>query len=236
MRRNWGAQWNIASMKYLLDSGPDLLFKSAIAKVDSHDCIVLGAGKEVALVNEYCPNIIGINLSKETLQRIRRFNTHRILADAQKLPIKDSCVDLVVCKSALHHFSNLNDSILEIKRVTVQRSYVFLYEPGLLNIIAFLGRKVFPTNIHDPTERPFVLSILRRTLAKHFEIVNEMEFFVFVHIIPILENALKLTSHPRLLKGLSSFDELLCKTFFKNFCWIMTFTLRKKYSLTKKNM
>lgn len=222
-------------MGNMLNSGPNHFFRSALLRANSNGCLVLGAGSEVELVNEYCDNIIGINVSRATLQRIKRFNANLILGDAQRLPLKDSCVDLVICKSALHHFSNLNTSLLEIKRVTVHGSYVFLYEPGLLNMIAFFGRKIFPTDIHEPSEKPFILSSLRRLLDKHFDILNEKEFFVFVHSIPILEKAFKIKVYSSLLRWLLRFDELLCRTYFKNFCWVMTFTLRKKMSFASAN-
>lgn len=164
-------------MAYLVNSGPNSLFRSVLSRAGSHECLVLGAGNEVGLVSEFCNDVVGINVSRETLQRIKRFNANLILADAQRLPIKDACVDLVVCKSSLHHFSDINHSVLEIKRVTMQGSYVFLLEPGLLNIIAFFGRKLFPTNIHEPSERPFIPANLKKVLAKQFEVVNETDFF-----------------------------------------------------------
>ena len=215
-------------MGCLLDSGPNPLFRSALSSADSHKCLVLGAGSEVGLVSGFCDYIVGVNVSREELQRIKRFNANLILADGQRLPIKNSCVDLVVCKSTLHHLSDLSYSVLELKRVTSIGAHVFLYEPGVLNFIAFLGRKLFPTNIHDPSERPFNPFNLRKVVAQHFEVINETDFFLFVHIIPLLEKNLNVSHHPRLLRGLSSFDALLCRTFLKNFSWIIVFTLRKK--------
>jgi SAM-dependent methyltransferase len=215
-------------MNYLLDSGPNVLFRNALSKGGRHECLILGAGSEMGLVSEFCSNIVGINVSRETLQRIKRFDADLILADAQRLPLKDACVDLVVCKSTLHHLSDLSHSVLEIKRVALSNAHIFLYEPGVLNFIAFLGRKLFPTDIHDPSERPFNPSNLRKVVTKHFEVNNETDFFVFVHIIPILEKKLNVPNNPRLLKGLSSFDALLCRTFLRNFSWILVFNLSKK--------
>ena len=230
LRRKWGAQWNKQSMNYLLNTGPNYSFESALLNAQSHNCLVLGAGNEVGLINEFCDNIIGLNVSRETLKRIKQFGINLILADAQQLPIKDNCVDLVVCKSSLHHLSDLNGSILGIKRVAVSGSYVFLYEPGLLNIIAFFGRKVFPTDIHEPSEKPFIRTNLRNSLVAEFEVINEADFFLFVHVFPILEKKLNMALPLWLLKGFSTFDAMLCRTFLKNLSWVLTFTLRKKPS------
>jgi SAM-dependent methyltransferase len=215
-------------MKCLFDSGPDMIFRGFLSSVANDKCLVLGSGSEVELVSEFCDDIVGVNVSLEALRRIKRFDVDLILADAQSLPIKDSCVGTVVCRSTLHHLKDLNQSVLEIKRVTANGSNVFLYEPGLLNFIAFLGRTLFPTNIHESSEKPFIQANLRNVVAKQFEVVNETDFFVFVHAIPILEKALNSAVHPRLLKWFSTFDALLCRTFLRNLSWIMVFTLRKK--------
>lgn len=227
MKRKWGAQWNNQSMKYLLDSGPIVSFRSFLSDAKKNRCLVLGSGNEVEIVSEFCNDVVGVNVSLEALKRINRFNVNLILADAQRLPIKDSCMDRVVCKSTLHHL-DLSQSLLEINRVTTKGSNIFLYEPGLLNFVAFLGRKVFPTNIHEPSEKPFIQANLRKALNNQFELIKENNFFVFVHSIPILEKALNLATHPRLLKWCSNFDAFLCRTYFKNLSWIMTFTLIKK--------
>ena len=103
---------------------------------------------------------------------------------------------------------------------------IFLYEPNVLNFIAFLGRKLFPTNIHDPTEKPFNPFKLRDVIEKNFTVLNETDFFVFVHAIPILQKKLKIPPNLFILNSLSIFDSFLCKTFFKNFSWILVFTLK----------
>lgn len=200
MRKNWGGQWDNQSMAYLLDSGPTPLFRNAISKINHNRCVVLGAGSEVSLVSEYCNNIVALNISREQLQSLKKFSVDLILADAQRLPLKESCTDLIVCKSTLHHLTDLNESIQEIKRVTSSNSEVFLYEPNLLNFIAFLGRKLFPTNIHDPTEKPFNPFILRRVINDNFNVVNETDFFVFAHLFPIIQKKIELTKKSMVLK------------------------------------
>ena len=138
-----GRAMELTKYELSFDSGPNRIFRNTLSNNKSHKCLVLGIGNEVGIISEYCDNVIGINISPEYLQKIRGFNADLILADAQMLPIKDSCVDLIVCKSSLHHLTDLNHSVLEIKRVMIQGSYFFLYEPGLLNIIAFFWSKAF---------------------------------------------------------------------------------------------
>jgi SAM-dependent methyltransferase len=226
-RKKWGEQWDTQSMNCLLDSGPNPLFRNALSAVTHQKCLVIGAGGEVSLVGGFCNNIVAINIARDSLQKIRKFNADLIIADAQRLPLKDSCVDMVVCKSTLHHLSDLNYSIREIKRVASVGSDIFLYEPNVLNFIAFIGRKLFPTDIHDPTEKPFNPFKLRKVIQKNFKVLNETDFFILVHAIPVLQKKLRIPANLRILSALSILDAFLCKTFFKNFSWIIVFTLRK---------
>ncbi|MGD6934229.1 MAG: class I SAM-dependent methyltransferase [Candidatus Bathyarchaeia archaeon] len=228
MRKKWGDQWNNHAMGYLLNFGPNPTFKEALSKAKSQKCLVLGAGHETELVKKYCQDIIGVNVSREQLQSIKRYGVDVIVCDAQRLPIISCAVDLVVCKSTLHHLNDLNYSVLEIKRVAMNDAYVFLYEPGMLNFVAYLCRKFFPTDIHDPTEKPFNLNDLRSVLSNNFDIVFEKEFFLIVHVVPVLGKRFKLLTDTRLLKGICGLDALLCRTFLKKFFWIFVFTLQKK--------
>jgi ubiquinone/menaquinone biosynthesis C-methylase UbiE len=216
-------------MNYLLDSGPNPMFRFALSKVSNRKCLVLGIGGEIGLISKFSNDIVGINISREELRKIKRFNACLVLADAQSLPIKQSSVDFIVCKSTLHHLRNLDHSVHEMSRVIRKGSYVFLYEPGLLNPIAFFGRKFFPTEIHDPSEKPFNPISLRKVLMKNFKIINETDFFLFAHIVPILSKRSKNFRSPDLVRRISNIDAMLCKTFLKNFCWILIFILRKEY-------
>lgn len=215
-------------MDFILKSGPYPLFRSVLSKAANKTCLVLGAGYEVSMVNEYSKKVIGINISKKNTKKIRHLNVDPIIADAQKLPIKDSCISLVICKSALHHFNDIHGSFLEMNRVADKNAYFYLYEPGLLNVIAYFGRHVFPTEIHEPSEKPFIPSNLRKTVVSHFDVVTEKGFFIFVHAFPILEKLLNIKSQQNMLKLLMIFDNLLSGTYFRNLCWVITFILKKK--------
>jgi len=186
----------------------------------------VGAGGELGMVSEYCSSI-GVNLSPDHLKEAKRFQADLILCDARRLPLRQSCVDLIVCKSTLHHLGDLSLPLSEWHRVLRNESLVFLFEPGVLNFIAFLGRKLFPTDIHEPSENPLNPFHLRKALTKNFETLNETEFFLFVHMVPLLARYVKIIKNIKFLRLLSNIDTLFCKTYLKNFSWIMTFTLRK---------
>lgn len=214
-------------MNYLLELGPYTLFRNVLVDASNGRCLVLGAGGDLRIVSGFSASIVGINLSLHDLQSARRFKADLILCDARRLPLKLSCIDLVVCKSTLHHLGDLNLPLSEWNRVLRNGSLVFLFEPGMLNFVAFLGRKLFPTDRHESSEKPLNPFPLRMVLAKNFEILNETEFFLFIHIIPILGKYLRILKGHQFLRATSNIDAFFCRTILKNFCWILTFTLRK---------
>lgn len=214
-------------MYYLLELGPNNSFNKALSKFHACRCLVLGAGSEVPLVERFSKDIIGVNISRKELLQIKRSKTSLILGDAQQLPLIQLFFDLVVCKSTLHHLTNLNAAVLELSRVLRKGGHVILYEPGLLNPISLLGRKSFPTDIHVTYEKPFIPSGLKRLTKLHFRFVNESYFFLFVHIFPILGKWMNFFRDTRVLKAFYDFDALLCRTPFRNLCWILVFVLEK---------
>jgi hypothetical protein len=115
-----------------------------------------------------------------------------------------------------------------LSRVLRERGNVIIYEPGLLNVVALFGRKLLPTDIHVTYEKPFIPSDLKKILTKLFRVVSENYFLLFVHIFPIVGKWIYFLRDIRLLIPLYDFDALLCRTAFKNFCWILVFVLRKR--------
>ena len=218
-------------MGYFEALGPISLLKDVLLKNSNRRCLIVGAGGETHLVSKFSDDIVGVNISLEELRRVKQLKTNLILGDAQSLPIKKCSVDFIVCKSTLHHFDNLNVAMSEMNRVLRKGSYIVLYEPGLLNPIAFFGRKFFPTDIHESSERPFNPIGLRKLLIKHFQVISEKDFFLFAHIIPILGKRLNFLGNHRFLSAIFDLDALFCKTFLRNFCWIMVFVLRKDHGV-----
>ncbi|MFB3889925.1 MAG: class I SAM-dependent methyltransferase [Candidatus Bathyarchaeia archaeon] len=195
----------------------------------NESCLVLGAGPETAQISELAHDTLGINICMDELRAIKDsgVDAHLIRADAQKLPLKSSYFGFVLCRATLHHLGNLNGALTELNRVLKRGSHVYLHEPGILNFAAFLGRRFFPTDIHDPTEKPFNPIVLRKTLLKNFKIVKEEDLFIYAHVFPVLGKRLPLLNNRHLLKAMFGLDNALSKTFLGNLCWIFIFVLRK---------
>jgi SAM-dependent methyltransferase len=227
LKAKWGSQWNEKSMDALFNSGPTPSLTQAIHNSKNKRCLVLGAGGETRLILQN-NEIIGINISRQELDPIKCLNTYLIICDGQYLPLKESCVSYVFCKSTLHHLPNLDQALNEMVRVSEPSTSYFLYEPGILNFFAFIGRKFYPTEIHDPTEKPFIPSVLNKKLSRKFVINDQQYYFIFVHILPILGRRLSILNNDNLLKKALYIDSLLCKTPLKELCWLMIFNLKRK--------
>ena len=84
--------------------------------------------------------------------------------------------------------------------------------------------RVLPENIRDLLKEPIGRLVDEKQLLK---ILDEEEFFLFVHVFPILGKWLKVFGSQRFLRAMLRFDTDLCKTFLRNFCWVYIFLLEK---------
>jgi SAM-dependent methyltransferase len=226
--RGWGAQWNTDAMEYLLDSGSGVSLGRIFAENCTGTCLILGISSEASLVNPFSSDVVRINISREELEHSRE-NAMLILADAHHLPFKQSSFDTIVSKSVLHHFTDLNGAMTELKQVLRESGFFVLFEPGLLNHIAFFGRKLFPTDIHVDSEQPFVPTSLKKLLV-NFKIIEDEYHYLFVHLFPILAKYVVLFRKNSLLHLFYYVDAFLCRTLLRNTCWVLIFLLRKNGS------
>jgi SAM-dependent methyltransferase len=225
---DWGAQWDNQAMAYLLNLGSISSLKRALSNNCTGFCLMLGLASESTLVDSMSSEVVGINISRKELLKSKG-NAELILADAHYLPFTACSFDTIVSKSVLHHFTNLFRAVTELKLVLRQGGTILLYEPGILNPIAFFERKILPTEIHVESERPFIPNSLKKFLVGlDFEIVEEEYFFIFSHIFPVIGKYVFLFRKKCVLSLAYHLDELFCRTFLRNLCWILVFVLRKK--------
>jgi len=149
------------------------------------DCLVLGceSGEDIEDFEELANKIVGVDISThQILKASIKFKKHDfIVCDAENIPFRDGSYDVVFCKLILHHLLNITKAIVEINRVLRQSSILFIaYEPCLLNLIVVIGRKFFPSNIHTPSEKPFIPFKLRKLLKNNGFIEKQVRLFLFV--------------------------------------------------------
>lgn len=225
--RSWGSQWNKQSMDYLLKLGSNSSLERYVGEICTGNCLVLGAGSETNLVARYSDAIVGINICREELLRIGGRRTELIIADAHWLPFREASFDAIVSRSVLHHLS-IYVAMKELRQVLRKGGNVILYEPGLLNPLAFFGRQFFPTDRHVASEQPFIPSSLKKVIFSfEFKIIKEEYYYLFVHFFPIIAKWVAFFKKSDILKLSYRFDALLCRTFLKNLCWILILVLKK---------
>lgn len=78
--------------------------------------------------------VTGLDFSKQML----KINPHNklVYGDAENLPFPDESFDITFCSSLLHHLSNPEKAIQEMKRVA--KKYIIISEPNRNNPLLFL--------------------------------------------------------------------------------------------------
>jgi len=133
--------------------------------------------------------------------------------DALRLPFKDSTFQVVAARAVLHHFpTSLDVSMAELNRVLAPGGRLIVEEPCSGNPLAALARKAFPTDRHDPGERPVSIYAMTRAVEASFEAVEVKPYFLFSYVAPHLisrmPGALKILSR-RLAQTVYSADQHL---------------------------
>jgi len=225
----WGEQWNEKLMNYLLSTklDRDVLDMAKICLENKDILIIGGGGSESKIVNSVpCKSISVINISEKEIERYREYYpkfTKFFVMDAEKTDFNNASFDVVLAHSILHHLE-LNAALTEIKRLLRPNGIFFIAdEPIALNIIAFIGRKFFPTNIHTPDEKPFIVYEFRKKIKKYgFKEINFKTYYLFSLLIPIFSKYIK-TSTQKLKKiidiALLVEDILIRLPYIKEFCW-----------------
>jgi ubiquinone/menaquinone biosynthesis C-methylase UbiE len=84
---------------------------------------------------------ISLDLIKKAKEKIGGLGVSFIACDAERLPLKDGCIDSLIGVSILHHL-DLNITIPEIARVLKPAGKIGFSEPNILNPQVFLTKKI----------------------------------------------------------------------------------------------
>jgi len=236
-RPEWGEQWDLDLMEYLDAKGPTSFFNNMLTQKAEDPCIVLGLASEEEMLGEFFKNVVGVNIAKDELMRIKKgsIDYNLIVCDAESLPFRNSCFKNVVSKAFLHHVDTLKE-IKEISRITADKGFLYLWEPGKFNPIAFIARKFFPTSIHVKSEHPYNPSSLKKIVQENFgEIQYESYFHIFSVGITVLAKHWKFFKKRKLLEFVDKFDNFLMRLGLKNLCWVVVLGARKNDELSSLN-
>lgn len=101
--------------------------------------------------------VIGLDVSRGMLKVAKqgaRDAADFVQADASRLPFRSGSLDCIVSVGALHHLPS--DGVMKSITLACRAdSLMVAFEPNSLNLVAEIGRKIFPTEAHTPGERQF---------------------------------------------------------------------------------
>ena len=235
----WGEQWDSDLMDFVMLPHNQLIDSWANKYLKGKDVLIIGGGKDEShIVKNLCKSITIVNISKAEINEATSFypkSTLFLVGDVEKFSFDKNTFDVILCKSILHHL-NIDIVLNNVKKILRPKGKIFIsLEPSLLNPIAYIGRTFFPTNIHTPFERPFVIYKFRRKLKRFGFIEENFECFcLFSHLFPIFAKYSLVNNLRWLVDFILTIEKYFLKTFFREFCWYFSAIYTKPNSLIRK--
>jgi len=141
-RRYWAERTNARPydhriVNYFSSQRVDFL-QSIIDFSEVRSALEVGAGDGFATypMEKVLPRVFASDLSLLMLESNPAREGAKIQASAERLPFASESVDLVYCWEVLHHVSNVESAVAEMRRVS--RKYVIFFEPNRNNPAQFL--------------------------------------------------------------------------------------------------
>lgn len=110
-------------------------------------CIDVGCGgmpKVCAYLDPKSSNalVVGIDISRVGLEKAKsshQANLHLVQADAQNLPLKPKCADLVCTFELIEHVPHPSSLLIELERITKKRGMLIIGTPNKHFLLSFHG-------------------------------------------------------------------------------------------------
>jgi len=101
------------------------------------------------------------------------------------LPFRDQAFDGIAGRAVLHHVpDDLDAAIADAKRVVRPGGLLLFQEPTDGNPIANAARRRFPTERHDPHERPLPAEAYLAAVRRELEVVEVRHEFLLSYLLP----------------------------------------------------
>jgi ubiquinone/menaquinone biosynthesis C-methylase UbiE len=99
-----------------------------------------GRGGVLEQLGEVVPHPVGFDPDLQSLREYRLTAVPLAQAFADKLPLRDSCVDLVVCSWVLEHLADPGQVFAEVKRVLRPGGHMIFLTPNATSVVVLLNR------------------------------------------------------------------------------------------------
>ncbi len=131
--------------------------------------------------------LLSIDVDANALRGAPVRGARPVRGTALALPVADGALDAIAGRAVLHHVPEaLDDALREVHRVVKPRGLVLFQEPTSGNWIANTARRRFPTDLHDPHERPLPYEAYIDAVARRFEILEAGPHFLLAYLMPHL--------------------------------------------------
>jgi SAM-dependent methyltransferase len=230
-RPGWGQQWDQETFRLAMSEYDRIIAFAAIHHSAEKLILVpgVGTGTDVRMLSQYGCQVIGVDISAEQIRKaiaIAEFqNVSYIIGDAEYLPLRANVADTIWCRAILHHLPNLGKAIAEFRASSKEGSVLVAAEPGLLNPVAMVARRFFPTDVHTRGERPFIPHQFESAMCrKGYRKVACKRFFLLVLLAPVTARWAPLLRPIAVMvtRVLVKFEDGLFRRFptLSNLCWI----------------
>jgi len=138
-----------------------------------------GTGANLPLLAERGALAVSFDLSRQALGD--QDNLLRVCGDAEEMPFRDGCFDVVYGRAVLHHLPELGSALAQAGRVLKPAGLGFFVEPMAHNPLVNLGRwwrNRFDYRLRD--QHPFRRGELESLLSGVFGDVKAKPFFLFL--------------------------------------------------------
>ncbi len=144
-----------------------------------------GNGNFVRPLNAKGARLVSIDVDLDALHGAPHRGVRPVAGSALSLPLRDHALDALAARAVLHHVPDELDAALEeVERVVKPGGLLLFQEPASGNAIARIARRRFPTERHDPHERPLPYDAYVEAVGLHFEILEAKPFFLVSYLVP----------------------------------------------------
>lgn len=108
-----------------------------------------------------------------------------VAGSALAIPLRDASLDALAGRAVLHHVpDDLEAALREVRRVVKPGGLVLFQEPTSGNPLANAARHRFPTERHDPHERPLPFDAYVDAVRRHLDLLEAEPHFLLSYLMP----------------------------------------------------
>lgn len=143
-----------------------------------------GNGNFVSPLRAKDARLVAVDLDTSALLGAVR-GVRGVAASLLALPFRDAAMSAVAGRAILHHVpDDLDAALREARRIVCPGGLALFQEPTSGNALANFARRRFPTERHDPAERPLPFDAYVDAVRRHFDVLEARPHFLVSYLLP----------------------------------------------------